>query len=348
MAAFLKPPDLLGNERQILQLGQLARQDRLHSCLLFEGPGGVGKTAVARWLAQVVNCADESMKPCGACWSCRQIAQGRHPDVISVGLDPERTAPIISVRQAREVIDQLKLRPAHARRRLVIFEPAECINSESGNALLKLLEEPPRETGFVLITTSAATMMVTIRSRSQRWRWAPVPRQSLRSWLVKREVAEPDRVAALSGGSPGAALRLAEGELAALDAALDHWIWLLGEPLSSWIAHAEKSTKGANRGEVTEELLQSFAALELLLRDALVAELGRGQPLLDERRAGLTRRWGRALGAPGLSRCHLALEQARRDLAAFVTPRMVLEGLIARLALELGPARLEGSPDAAL
>ncbi|MDP6935226.1 MAG: DNA polymerase III subunit delta', partial [Myxococcota bacterium] len=120
------------------KLAALVAADRLHSCLLFEGPGGVGKAQVARWVAGLMACeAPRGRQSCGSCWSCRRVEEGSHPDVIHVGLDPERKAPIISAEQARSILEVVSVQPSWARRRTVILDPADALHPSAANALLK-------------------------------------------------------------------------------------------------------------------------------------------------------------------------------------------------------------------
>ena len=115
------------------------------------------------------------------------------PDVIRVGVDPKKTAAIISVGQARELHKQLMVKPFHARRRFVIFDPADAMTPEAANALLKTFEDPPSQTHFVLITGAPASLLMTVRSRSQRIRFAPVKEDVLVAWLTQRGVARSRR-----------------------------------------------------------------------------------------------------------------------------------------------------------
>lgn len=343
-AAAPQPLELLpGNEAVRARLAGLVTSDRLHPCLLFEGPEGLGKGRVAEWLAQLLNCEVETeARPCGGCWSCKSIRKGHHPDVIKIGLDPEKTAPIISVKQARELLAQLQMRPYQARQRLVIIDPADAMNAESANALLKTFEEPPAATGFVLVTSQATRLLPTVRSRSQRVRFGPMEVSALSAWLQARGVEEPDRLARLADGCPGRALRLAEGEAEAWIAARDAVLVALGGPIDGVFTFNERLVKG-DRADWGPRVDRTFDGLGSLARDALLLCAGPSpvavERLLNPDRVELLEAWADALGPAGITRFVRALEVARADVAAFVNPRLLLDTLLVRLATELGRAR---------
>lgn len=336
------PVPLLGNAELRDRLLDLAKRDRLHPCLIFEGPAGVGKAATVRWLASALNCGSETApRPCGACWSCRQIARGQHPDILEVGLDPERTAPIISVEQARKLVGQLALHPYQARVRIVTLDPADALSPEAANALLKTLEEPPGATVFVLVTAAVSRLLPTVRSRGQRVRFTPVPEAELVPWLAARGLPDAEWLARESGGCPGRALALAEGEATAALEARDALLHALAGPVDELFAYAESLVKG-ERGDWLPRVERALDALSRLVRDTMVVEGGR-RPLYNPDRLELVRTWAGGLGLDGARRVAVAVESARRDVEAYVNARLLVEALLTTVAAELGRARLEGA-----
>jgi len=331
------PEVLPGNDDVREHLARVSDEGRLHPCLLFEGPRGVGKRAAAMWLAQRVNCEGESApRPCGACWSCRQIPLGRHPDIIEVGIDPEKTAPIISVKQARALGSALVLRPFHARRRFVIIEPAEAMTLEAANALLKTFEEPPEDTGFILVSSQPSRLLATVRSRSQRVRFGPTPPEVLVPWLEARGLAGAVGLARLSEGCPGVALELADGGVGQERAARDAVIEALRGPLDARFGFVEKMMKG-DRAAARKRAESTLQALETLSRDALVrAALGPEAPLMGLDRPELVDQWARSLGVVGAGRIGESVGRARADLDRFVNGRLVMDHLLSEVARELG------------
>lgn len=327
---MLDASPLLGNDALRARLDRATDEGRLHHCFLFEGPEGVGKARFALRLALRANC-EGADRPCGGCRSCRMILAGSHPDVILVGPDPERTTTVITAAQARAVVGQLQLQRHSARRRFVIVDPADALNEEAGNALLKTLEEPPPGTQFVLVTARAAALLPTVRSRSQRVRFGPVEREPLRAWLAARGV---DPVwADVAGGSPGLALRLAEGEAAARAEVLDALLATVGQPLPRLFAFGEGlSRKTEGGGERTALVI---AVLEELLRDVAMLAAGRPERLVHAQREEVLARWARGLWPDGLARMERAMALARDRLRLNVNGRVVVEALLATLNLEL-------------
>lgn len=340
------PPDdsgLLGNVEVRARLLSLAAAGRLHPCLVFEGPDGVGKAATAQWLARRMNCeeTDGTGPACGRCWSCRMIPKGHHPDVIVVGPDPDRATRVVSVRQARALMEQLTLRPRHARRRFVIIDPADAMNPEAANALLKTFEEPPEDTGFVLVTAQAGSLLGTVRSRSQRVRFGPVPHADLDGWLAARGVDDAPWIARLSDGCPGQALALADGGAARWVDARNALLDAISGKIEAVFAFGEKRARGA-RAVWRPQLELALDGLDRMLQDAWRWHV-RG-PLPDsalynpDQRARVSA-WAGVLDAGGVARCAAAVSEARSQLDANVNGRILTDALLTRLATELGPAR---------
>lgn len=329
-----------GNEDLRARLLALFHADRLHHCLIFEGPPGVGKGASARWLAMAVNCerSGSGAEPCGVCWSCRSILREQHPDVIRVGLDPEKATPIISVKQSRELLSQLSLHPFHARRRLVIIEPADALNAEAANALLKTLEEPPQATGFVLVTARPMDLLATVRSRGQRVRFGPVELLRLVSWLESRQIAQAGELARLAEGCPLRSLALADGGLQAWREARDTLVAAIAGGTAARLDWSEKHARG-ERAEVSGEIALCLDALQLLMRDVLhrLASQAPADQLYNSDRLPLVDAWADRLGMMGLVRLDQAMREAQLDLEANVNPRLAMDALLSRFGAELRP-----------
>lgn len=325
---------LVGNVEVRRRLTRLADSDRLHPCLLFEGPPGVGKAATALWLARYVNCESPLGRPCGQCWPCRNIGKGTHPDVLLVGLDPERTAPIISVRQARELTSSLTLRPYAARRRFVILDPADAMSPGAANALLKTFEEPPDATGFILVTSAASGLLPTVRSRSQRIRFGPLAPGELEDFLLARGVEQRELPLRLAAGCPGEALALAEGRGDAWRGAREALLAALVAPVEGRLAYTEALVKGDRaswqpRAELVLDVLGRLAV------DAVASAAGR-DPRYHADLPEVVADWGRRLGTAGAARVVAAVERAGRQLRAFVNARLVFDALLATVVAELG------------
>jgi DNA polymerase-3 subunit delta' len=321
----------VGNQMTRNRLHKLVEIDRLHACLLFEGPRSVGKATTALWLAALANCEaeDTSARPCGGCWTCRQIPKGQHPDIIQIGLDPSKTAPIISVAQARAVISQLTVKPFHARRRFVIIDPADSMTAEAANALLKTFEDPPSQTHFVLVSSAPASLLLTVRSRSQRVRFAPAQQAEIQAWLEEQSIEQPAEVARLSEGCPGRALTM---DLEGVDDwrhARDALTDAVGGDVASRFKFAERLTKG-DRTKWSRRVEQSLDALSSVLRDALAVSQN-GTILYNEDRPDLVSDWALRLGPTGVAQMADVVADAHERLARFVNGRLVIDAVLTQL-----------------
>lgn len=315
------------------QLVANAASGTLHHCFIFEGPPKVGKHTAAVRIAMAAACTGEGeVRPCGACSFCRQMAKGVHPDLIEVVPDPGRKSGTISVAQAREVIRQVRLRPYSARRRTIIIDPVDMLVPQASNALLKTLEEPPRGTGFILVTSRVSSLLPTVLSRSQRVRFRAAPEAELVPWLEARGIADTRRIARLAMGCPGQALDLAEGELEERDASRSLLVELVDGSVRDRHGVLDKL---ARRKGSKAEVLALLDALEVLLADASKWACGGRDALVNCDDEELVRRWSEALWPRGIEALALEMDLARQRMEVNVNPRLMLETVLARTAKEL-------------
>jgi DNA polymerase III subunit delta' len=162
-----------GNRRLIALLARSVHRGMLPPSLIFSGPAGAGKRHAAIATAQAINCLSprgegESYDACGTCTACTRIARGMHPDVVIV--EPGDSGSI-KIETIRDVIDRAGYRPFEGRRRVVIMNDADAMASSPQNALLKMLEEPPPSSVFILVTARPDMLLPTVQSRCQRVRF---------------------------------------------------------------------------------------------------------------------------------------------------------------------------------
>ena len=139
--------------------------------IIFAGPEGAGKRAMAIALAQAVNCPNQKDgDACGECPTCNRIARGDHYDVVIV--EREDNAATIKIEQLRDrVLSVVGYRPFEARRRVFIIDPADAMSDAGQDALLKTLEEPPPAAMLMLITAFPDALARTVQSRCRRLRF---------------------------------------------------------------------------------------------------------------------------------------------------------------------------------
>jgi len=208
----------------------LARQ-RVHHAYLFDGPEGVGKERAALGLAQALVCerrASGGSAACGECSACVRVAiregdaRPLHPDVVVLerGLyGPEQIgrrspeAQDLSIDQVRTLVLARAAFPPHeGRARVYVIRRAEELSTGAANALLKTLEEPGDRTHFILLSSRAESLLATIRSRTQRVRFGPLPDAVVEQLLVHAGSKPEDAraVARLAHGSMAEAAALAD------------------------------------------------------------------------------------------------------------------------------------------
>jgi DNA polymerase-3 subunit delta' len=209
---------------------------RSHHAVLLHGPAGNGKRHFACIYAQSQLCVNTDGRgyACGHCDDCRWYLQQSHPDfrlVTPEAMRPESLTPVdtssdqagradkrkpsnqITIEQVRELRDFLSL-TAHRSGglRVVVMQPADRMNSPAANALLKLLEEPPAGTLFLLVSDEIRRLLPTVLSRCRRYPMPSAPRAEAASWLTKRGLKDPDGLLAQAGGAPLSALEIAAPE----------------------------------------------------------------------------------------------------------------------------------------
>lgn len=219
---------MTGREKLKIFLHKLFRLRRIPSSLILSGKEGVGKKDIAFEFATALLCLEESYPPCGKCQSCRHMQdfrekdeeelafygedargkkvflylQGDHPDFVY--LTPEKAE--IKIDQIRGVKDFVYLRPALSKRKVVLIHPAETMNQQAQNALLKVLEEPPEDTHFILVANRLEKILPTVKSRSFILEVPPLSEEELKALT---HIEDP-LILELSEGSINMALKLKE------------------------------------------------------------------------------------------------------------------------------------------
>jgi len=179
-------PNLFGHADIIAFLSKMRAQNHLASALLFEGPRGVGKASLAFHFALAM-LSDHPHDHLGSidedCAVWRQIARGSHPALMHVSrpfdAKTEKFRTAITVEEMRKVNHFMHQSQPDNGWRIVIIDPADDMNRNSANALLKILEEPPRRALFILISHHKGRLLPTIRSRCQTLHFKPLGVQDL-------------------------------------------------------------------------------------------------------------------------------------------------------------------------
>ncbi len=201
--------DLMGQRVLVQTLSSAIINSRLSHAYLLTGIRGVGKTTSARLIASAVNCEnpvikDQNVESCGKCNNCTSFINGGHPDIIEID-----AASRTSVDDVRSIIESSEYKPLLGKYKIFIIDEVHMISKNAFNALLKTLEEPPRNVIFIFATTEVNKIPITILSRCQRFdlrRLAIDEITSLLTSIAKAEEIDYDEksvalIALKAGGS---------------------------------------------------------------------------------------------------------------------------------------------------
>ncbi len=207
-------------------------QGRLPHALLLTGQPGMGKAGFADFLAQMLLCEQpqQDASPCGRCPACTLFKAGSHPDFHYVSFEiNEKTGKLrdsIVVDQIRELARTLSLMSHSGGHKVAVITPANAMNINAANSLLKTLEEPSDNTVLVLVSDQPGHLPATLRSRCQRFQLGVQDRAPVLEWLAAQlDTPVPEVYLQLAGNAPLEALRLAR--LDALESRQKHFAELV-------------------------------------------------------------------------------------------------------------------------
>ena len=195
------------------RLMQCKAAGRLPHALLCIGPSGLGRRVFAERLAAALLCSAplSDGSPCGACRRCRLVRVGSHPDYSRI--EPAEAGKAIRVDQIRELGTFLNHSSQFGGYKIVLLSPAERMNINAANSLLKTLEEPPKNRLLLLVTAAPARLPATVRSRCQVLVFYKPPTEEALAWLTTRvdSGTEPALLLSLANGAPLTALAYSQG-----------------------------------------------------------------------------------------------------------------------------------------
>ena len=182
--------ELVGQDPIKSTLKQALISDRIAPAYIFSGPRGTGKTSSARIFAKSLNCLKSEKAttvPCGQCELCKGISSGNALDVIEID-----AASNTGVENIRELIERSRFAPAKARWKVYVIDECHMLSTAAFNALLKTLEEPPRQVVFILATTDPQRVLPTILSRCMRFDFRRIALHDLKSHLIS--IAKKEKI----------------------------------------------------------------------------------------------------------------------------------------------------------
>lgn len=204
---------ILGHDKIVEYFRKAAQRGRLSGSYLFIGPDGIGKRKFAITLAKSLLCLrnpEADLNPCGQCASCREVERNSHPDLEIIGKPEDKSfIPLDSLigsvehRNSEGLCHFLSIKPQFAKRKIAILGDADFLNAEGANSMLKTLEEPPPNALFILLGTSAAKQLPTIRSRCRIVRFEPLSYENAFQILQNTQIATGESAEFLARAGQG-------------------------------------------------------------------------------------------------------------------------------------------------
>ena len=272
-------------DRAIAALEAALSRGQVHHAWLFHGPDGVGKELAAFGLAQALTCPEQPNVGCGTCSSCRRIEKRNHPDVTVVMPEDELVrrglagrsdfdhtpSRDIRIEQVRQLQERLAFRALEAKTKVAILVTAHAMNPPAQNALLKTLEEPPKDTVLILVSSAQDKLLPTIRSRCAKAAFGPLPIDFLTEKLqASKKGADPvtaRQAAAMASGSLARALAFDVDALAERKSVIERFEALDPKDARGWLTLAESLAEDRATAEVALDVLQVW------LRDVAAAHV---------------------------------------------------------------------------
>lgn len=310
---------------QLLQLLQSAHRKELnHHAFLFCGPAGIGKKTAAGAFAAALNCTAHT-QPCPGCLSCRKTAAGTHPDVRWI--KPE--GKTIKIDQMRSLKSSAYLKPHESYYQIGIISGADQLTPEAANCILKMLEEPPPNTVFILLAANPAALLPTVRSRCRQYLLPRLGLQALESILYDHGL-KPDRtdvhyLCRLAEGNPGTLLSLAGG--AGWNSYYEQALTVVGELGGD----ADISRIAASLSE-RDDLPLFLDIWILALRDILVKHAtGQEEFIPAQEYKGRINQIAVKYSSGALLEAINAVMKLQKNLQSPVNPRLAMESALRRL-----------------
>ena len=296
-------------------LAEAMAQERLGHALLLCGGQGIGKRSFARVLAAAQWCRAPLPQrlPCGACPDCRQVLSGARPGYQVLRVEEDKSE--IAIDQVRKLCESMALASHDGRAAVTVIDPADALNRNGLNALLKTIEEPPPRSHLLLLSERPLGLPATLRSRCQQLRFPVPPREQARAWLAQaaKPGADLDAALAAAHGAPLRALQFLEDQSLEL-----HQAWR-GALLDLAASRGEPLKAAAGIGE--DHAGAFLGWLYVWLLELLRAQAGTAN-------GGELATLARAVPRAGLDRLITEVQEAPRRLKSNARALLVLESIL--------------------
>jgi DNA polymerase-3 subunit delta' len=325
---------IFSQDRPVKTLTRLLEKGKIPHAMLFTGMDGVGKRLTALTFAMALNCENRGKPsgaiPCGLCRSCKKIQAGSHPDILMV--EPEGS--MIKIQQIRNLIQALALKPYEAEVRVVIIRRSHTLNPAAGNALLKVLEEPPNSTLLILTAPQTGDILPTLASRCRPVRFNPLSVEHIQILLEKNMAMEEGKARILAAMASGSFSR-------ALTRSKANWIsrrqWLISSisldrpdgmnalPIRQLLAFSEKLAGNKETAMASLEILAGW------LRDLVVWRYRPESIIHQDLKEDIQKASGKK-SVQQLYRMFEIVLQAERDIRTNMNVRLCLDRMMLSLS----------------
>ncbi|KJS18794.1 MAG: hypothetical protein VR72_21540 [Clostridiaceae bacterium BRH_c20a] len=323
--------EIKGQDTAVQILKKSILGNHISHAYIFQGIEGVGKKTTALALAQALNCLnfDTSLGgACGECLGCIKVENGNHPDLHII--IPEKY--VIKIDQIRSLKSKVFYKCYEGRKKVIIFDDAHNLTIEASNSLLKVLEEPPQDTVFILVSSEPGKLPDTIISRCQQIQFQPLSVYTIKEHLIKEnpeKISQISLAASLAGGSLAKAEELlAEGEVLENRQETINFVKKLFElSFSDIIIWCEKWDREKKKVKTILEIIQ------LWYRDLLVFRTtGREEILINQDHVADIKNSQHTL--ININYALLLINESIKNLESNVSPRLVLEVFFMKLKIK--------------
>lgn len=325
---------ILGHKNIIKYLQKLIISKQFVSSYLFFGPEDIGKKTLVSLFVRSIFCfenQDSEKFPCGECKDCKDIQKKIHPGYMEINVEEGKNN--ISIDQIRELKERLYLTSANGSYKIAIINQADLLSLEASNALLKLIEEPPKNSIIILITKKVENILPTIRSRTQNIIFHNVSLKEIKEHLIKNGVSEnlARELSKFSGGIPGLAMSYYKD--------LDLWkkkknnlnemLEILNKPLNerlNWVDEQVKlSKRSINQYIYFESLLNSYLRL---VRDLIVFQINSEIDLIHPFSRDIITKISEKYKSNDLLDLYKNILLGKKSLSQNVNPKIIFENLL--------------------
>jgi DNA polymerase-3 subunit delta' len=340
--------ELTGNARVKAALKRMLVTERLPGAMLFVGEEGIGKKRFALEVARALNCrTPKDREACGVCSSCTRIVKLNYPqredadewtqiiwtDHPDVGLvvAPKR---VLRVEQMRQIEKEANFRPFEGKARVFLIDEADKLNDASANALLKVLEEPPRTSYLILITARPAMLLPTILSRCQMIRFSPLTPSEIETHLTTNKLADAKTARLRARAASGSIGRALSGDLVTFTSQRKAMLKVLNAfVLSQDRAQLLRAAEQLNEAQYKDEFEERLDVLETLIRDAWMLSLGvNSEQLVNEDLLSELREVAEKLDSSRAADWILQIEDLREQLIVNVNRKITTDALFLVMA----------------